>query len=408
MISLYTVPWESKLAYSSLQINLISSAGSLGSYLTPPILGPLSDSHGPVLLTWIAFFGFVPSYLYLAYVFEHGEAWFPGSVIAFFSIGVATSALFFSALLACAKLHPNSKLLSISFPTTFYGLSSVIGTQLTKLSVFQFDNGILNLGKVFRCFALFYSVVFFLTCFSTSTISMIKLKDLPNESEDERQALCPKSSREQFHTRISLFFKDPVAYCFLLVMILSLGIFEMFITDMGSITKLLLPYGSNFTVLPYFAVLSSVARLLCGLLIDLAIKINLPRFYILITFLITGLFSQFAILKALETAQLPYLRMAGILSGFTYGGLFTIFPALTLSIWGDAVFGTAYGTFMLGPAIGSTAFGIFYAKTYDSSCVTSQTPLCIHPVFMTTTVCIMISVIASGFFAMSFKKLRTA
>lgn len=396
MISMYTVPWQARLGYSSMHVNLLSSAGSLGSYLTPPLLGVLSDSHGPVILTWLSFFGFVPSYLYLAHVFATEETWFPGSLVAFFIIGVATSSMFFGALLACAKLHPKTKLLSISFPTTCYGLSSLIGSQVVQLPLFQSDSGYLDLTKVFRTFAVFYTLVFLLTWVSTSTVSIIKLRDLPADTEDERQALLSTTPEVVLMSKTSKFFRDPVAYVLLFIMLLSLGILEMFVTDMGSITSLVVDYKSTYTVLPYFAFFSTASRLSCGLAIDLLTKFKISRMFIVMALLITGLVSQLLIMQSMNLSNKAYLAIASALSGVSYGGLFTTFPALTLNIWGDDVFGTAYGTFMLGPAIGTATFGIFYAKSYDAKCAAENSlASCIVPVFRSTFLYLILSLVVT-------------
>ncbi|CDO94149.1 unnamed protein product [Kluyveromyces dobzhanskii CBS 2104] len=433
LISVYTVPWQLRLGYSSLDVNLISAAGNLGAYLAPPLLGILSDSHGPVVLSWLSFIGFVPSYLYLSYVFQTGsDPCFALSVAAFAVVGISTSALYFSALIACAKLYPDTKLLAISFPTTCFGLSSVIVLQVIKLPWFHCkEAGYLDLAIVFRTIAIFYTFVFVLTSISTSTISIIKLRNATDfalqsnrvvgtdeETAGESTLLLPRESEDEFYARIQNFFQDYVAYTFLAVMLLTMGVLEMFNTNMLSLTNLILGPGSSVNVLTQFAIFSTVSRLLSGLLIDLFTKWNWPRISLIIFMVCAALLAQFVVIRAMNTENTSYVAIASAMSGFTYGGLFTIFPALTLNLWGDEVFGTAYGTFMLGPALGSAFFGVTYARVHDSRCSSitlpsvtdspTSSPTCIVPAFNTSAIALIVALTITIITTIRSKRLRSA
>lgn len=433
MISVYAVPWELRLGYSSLDVNLLYAAGNLGAYLTPPLLGILSDSHGPVILSWLSFIGFVPSYLYLSCVFQLGsDPCFALSVVAFAIVGIATSSLYFCALITCAKLYPDTKLLSISFPTTCFGLSSVIGLQVIKLPWFHSkEDGYLDLAVVFKSFAVFYTFVFLLTWISTSTISIIKLRGSQSPSashasaradaivlEDETTLLLASGNKGEFYKRIRNFFQDYIAYAFLIVMLLSMGVMEMFNTNMVNLTSLILGPGSSFNVLTQFALFSTSSRLLSGLFIDLFTKWNWPRIPLIILMLLSAILAQVIIIHAMNVVNISYIAIASAISGFTYGGLFTIFPALTLNLWGDEVFGTAYGTFMLGPAFGSSFFGVMYAQVHDSNCksvipaatadpVTSS-PNCIVPAFTASTIALVVALTITIIATVKSKRLRSA
>lgn len=61
LISLYSQPWQNHLNYSSWQINTIASMTNLGMYLTPPILGMIADSHGPITLSLLSIIGLYPA-----------------------------------------------------------------------------------------------------------------------------------------------------------------------------------------------------------------------------------------------------------------------------------------------------------------------------------------------------------
>lgn len=413
MVSVYTIPWQLRLGYSSLDVNLISAAANLGAYLTPPILGVLSDSHGPVILSWLSFIGYVPSYLYLSHVFRSGhDPNFIASVVAFAVVGISTSSLYFGALVTCAKLYPDKKLLSISFPTTCFGISSLIGLQVLKLPFFHSKKeGYLDLGVVFGTFAVFYSFVFILTWISTSTISIMKLRlALAEEQEQEQEQeqclgseesplLGPQRKKDQFYIKIRNFATDYLAYSFLAVMLLGLGVLEMFNTNMVNLSSLILGPESSYNVLTQFSIFSTCSRLVSGCLVDLFTKWQWPRITLIFFILSVAILAQVAIIHAMNVVDVTYLSIASAICGLSYGGLFTVFPSLTLNLWGDQVFGTAYGTFMLGPAMGSAFFGIAYARVHDSNCKSTSTsshqhpnhnplaesPNCIVPVFKIST-----------------------
>ncbi|SCU84391.1 LAFA_0D09714g1_1 [Lachancea sp. 'fantastica'] len=391
IISLFTKPWRDHMHYTALQINLISSAVNLGGYLTPPLLGVLSDSHGPVILSWLAVIGFVPSYAYSSYVFEHGETHFAFTLIAFCAIGISTSALFFSGLLTCAKLFPKYKFLSISCPTTFYGLSSLVGSEVLKRAWFSQGHEYLNLGRVFKTFAYFYAVVGTLTWISTSIVAMLKLA----AEQEEHQPLLPtesSASANDYKKRIAQFVRDPSTYLTLLMFFLTIGALEMFLTNMGSVALLVSPDDRNIQdrVLSYYALSSTCTRLIAGLTADILAQHKISRIWILYGCLLLGLLGQVLIVNV-GTSK-TQISVASALSGASYGGLFTIFPTLTLSIWGSSVFGTAYGCFMVAPAIASTVFGILYARVYDTHCTGQMLGAqCVKPIFFLTTVSFLVA-----------------
>ncbi|SCU88691.1 LADA_0E11562g1_1 [Lachancea dasiensis] len=394
IISLFTRPWHSHMHYTSLQINLISSAVNLGGYLTPPLLGIISDSHGPVVLSWLATVGFVSSYSYGSYIFEHGEAHFSLTIIAFSVIGVSTSALFFSGLLTCAKLFPRSKFLSISCPTTFYGLASLIGSEILKNSWFFHGYDYLDLGRVFKAFAWFHAVVGTLTWVSTSVVTILKS---PVEQEEHEPLLDGQSgiSTNDYKERIGRFFRDPAMYLIFFTFFLTIGSLEMFLTNMGSVAILVSPEDRDIQprVLSFYAFMSTITRLIVGLVADFFASHKLSRMPILYVGLAIGLTAQLLVLNVGSNTNL--ILLASALCGTAYGGLFTIFPTLTLSIWGYSIFGTAYGCFMVAPAFGSTMFGILYARIYDAQCSTAYAGAqCVSPVFSLTAVSFGVAFVA--------------
>lgn len=410
LISLYTQPWHIHSGYSSWQINTIASMTTLGMYLTPPVLGIIADLHGPITLNFIAILGFIPCYSYLAYNFEHHElsetdSSFHMVLICFVIIGVATSASYFSALLTCAKLYPRKKLLSISLPTTCFGLSSLIGSQIVRIDWFWFKHhNYLNLTKVFKCLSVIYLLVGFLAWFSTAMVTLMHHHDV--HEEDEIQLLLSNvgsiQSQKEKKFNQKKFFKDPITYVFALSMLLALGPLEMFVTNMASLSDLLtfkVPSRNlSNQLLSSYSFFSTFTRLFIGVVTDFLTERKISTKWILLSFLSICLGSQVFIKYLTNTSdgytELGLIITMGSLSGVVYGGLFTIYPTIILIVYGQELFGTVYGTMMVAPALGSTISYILYAKIYDSDC-SSELPVssCISPVYQTIIYQIIFAII---------------
>lgn len=453
LISLYSFPWQVKLNYTSTQINIISSIANLGAYLTPPILGVIADLHGPITLSCLAILGFVPSYLYLAYSFNNPEfsmsqSSFTGSVFCFFVIGISTSALYFSALLTCTKLYPQRKLLSISLPTTCIGISSLIGSQVLKLETFWIYDPInnlkyLDLYKVFKSLAQLYVIIGISAWIATGTVSMIQFNEssesenleeeevidsthsssVENTSHNETVALLRPSKSslsissamliaQENHKESDLMrimhksvFHDPTLYLFGVTMLLSLGPLEMFITDMGSLANVLLGGRAllhenlSSSLISLFAISSTMTRIIVGLISDYLIFNKKSLKLILLLLLSLTLFAQLLIVsysikwpanKELNTSK---ILIVDLLFGCVYGGLFTIYPTIVLTVWGQASFGSAYGSLMIAPALGATLSCLQHAHVYDTRCVKNVINSCISQVYYFGTFQLTVSLI---------------
>ncbi|CCK70176.1 Mch1p KNAG_0D04300 [Huiozyma naganishii CBS 8797] len=459
LVSLYSYPWKVRLNYTSWQINTISSMASLGAYLVPPVLGILADNHGPITLSCLSIVGFIPSYSYLAYIFNHPEISQTGSsfgvvVACFVVIGISTSALYFSALLTCTKLYPQRKLLSISFPTTCIGISSLVGSQILKFKVFWYDDmsineTYLNLNVVFKCLAILYVIIGLSAWVSTGTVSMITYAEdlkqeadlLEEESDTPTDAVYDVESFEAaslLHTSRSSIsissamlattnygtqksdvatweqpksvFRDPTLYLLAITMLLTLGPLEMFVTDMASLSNLILDSNKTTssntntqnvpsTLLSIFALSSTAARLTSGVISDYLLDHNLKLRRILLPLLVLTLVSQVLILALTESSFLKGLSVkaniliSGAVLGVSYGGLFTIYPTLVLTVWGQKSFGSAYGSLMVAPALGSVVSCMQYALIYDSRCVRNVVGTCISAVYKFGTAQVLVAIV---------------
>lgn len=421
LISLYSEPWRTHLHYSAWQVNMIVSVANLGVYLVPPILGVFADAHGPIALSTLAMLGFIPSYTCLAYLFNHPDiardVSFHLSLGCFVLVGVSTSALYFSALLTCAKLYPDTKLFSISLPTTCFGLSSFLASQLLSLPIFWTKgHGYLNLGKVFSTFAYIYGGVGIMAWIATARVSMIQAKAQHDNDgshqdsgdDDELQPLLQsQASLPDDQRRL---FTDVITYLFAASLLLVLGPLEMLLGNMGSLSNLVYrdsPAVSSELVSLY-AFSSTVARLATGFIGDWFTSRNWSLKWILLTLLMLCLALQLGVLSLVFDPPVSdtwrILGLSGLL-GTVYGGLFTIYPTIVFIVWGERLFGTAYGSMMIAPALGSLFSCMAYARVYDSKCAMKNgNTSCIAPVFKLCVLQILFAIAITMFVLHTWKR----
>ena len=82
-----------------------------------------------------------------------------------------------------------------------------------------------------------------------------------------------------------------------------------------------------------------------------------------------------------------------ILSGISYGGLFTIYPAIIASVWGVDILGLTWGSFMVAPAIGSVGFSLLYGTQSDSKCTKGASADCLLGYLTVTSTSLLFSLV---------------
>lgn len=392
LFPLFTPVLQREAHYTQLEINIIGGCTSLGMYLPLPILGYLADCHGPVLLSVLSVLLFAPGYTLARLSVTHDWG-YEAMAVSFALIGCATSSFYFTNLLTCAKIYPQSKGLTISAPVTCYGLSSLLGAQFLKASFLQHEKG-LDLSKTFKFFSILYLILGTFNWISSSVVTIEK-NILLKAMDSEETPLLPSDSNDlvpNHKEKFKSFLKDISAYVLLFCFFFTIGPSEMYITNMGSLINTISPGSSISNQVSIHAIFSTLARLSLGALSDLlSLKYSISRVYLLFLLIVLGIFTHTVI--ALEAFTGTHFFITSCLSGFLYGGLFTLFPTLILSIWGSEIFGSVYGFYMLSPALSSAMFGMVFGVVYDARCTLTAAVGCIEPVFWITTLSYCISAI---------------
>jgi MFS family permease len=195
---------------------------------------------------------FASSYTLAAQAFTH---YFPlwCFLIAFFFIGMGTSALYFSALTTSAKNFVGHRGLSIAVPIAAFGLSSfwealVAGSPLFAKKVHARGGDVvkeLDVVRLFKFFAILLGVVGVIGALGLIVIPSHLPKRVEGEEATEDDALLPRaeesdesesssvisgvSAREELTAEHRPFLRDRSTYLFGLALLILLGVGEMFI-----------------------------------------------------------------------------------------------------------------------------------------------------------------------------------
>lgn len=408
LFSLYSPSLHKFMKFTYLQINFVASLSAIGMYLSLPILGYLGDMYGPPILSIISIWFFCPSYLISSLVINNNYLHEYHSLnlyllgLCFCSVGLATSSLFFSSLLTCAKIYPNKKGLAISLPIGCYGLSTLLGGQILRLKYFEDEEyRILNLFKVFRFFTILYLVIGILNFVANSIVSMesevIFIDEnsplVDDEDEDEETPLIPQRSHRSIEPvnhkqRFQKFLKDKSAWLLLISLIINIGPLEAYQNNLSSIISKSNHESNLSNQVSVMALSSTIVRLgfggLSDYLSDSSRTYPVCKVWLLSLIIIMGSLGQFMLTQSVNRKSYFSFNLISVLNGGSYGGLFTIYPTIVASVWGIDIMGSTWGSFMVAPAIGSIIFSLLFGKLMDINCNEKGGPTCLQPYFVIT------------------------
>lgn len=429
LYTLFSTSFHEVLGLTYLEINTIASFSACGMYLFLPILGYLADCYGPALLSVFSIWFFCPAYFINTYLVERirydqlvdgvvSPIYIYTLCFTFCLIGLATSALYFSSLLTCARIYPSHKGMAISLPVTCYGLSALIGSQILKLHYFQLENNRLDLYKVFRFFGILYLIVG-LFSFVSSSIVVVE-QELIFDIIDEETALLSECSSEididpttieetpltpqvskfdppNHHERFMAFLHDKSTWLLLFSLLLNIGPLESYQNNLGSILRNISPTANLSNQVSILAAASTVTRLILGWLSDFISSPNrkypICRVWLVIAVIAIGIFGQYSNGILDPNIEVNYASIAAI-NGIAYGGLFTIYPIIVADVWSIDILGSTWAFFMIAPATGSILFSLLYGTNADSRCNDNARALfnnCLERYFTMTSLGLTIS-----------------
>lgn len=421
LFSLFARSLHNAVGLTYTQINFIVSLSAVGMYLCLPVLGYLADKYSPALLTLISIWAFCPAYSINAYLVKVGGAngigpdLDPRNLVvmaaSFSFIGLATSSLYFLSLLTCARIYPNHKSMAISMPVTCYGVSSLVGSQIMKLDYFKLPGSAdLDLYRVFRFFAVLYFGVGILNFVANSIVTIEQevifgdQEPLLADSASESSGLTHQQSHRltiepvDHRARYIRFLKDKSAWVLLASLILNVGPLESFQNNLGLVVDTVTD-GSVAVAdqVSWVAALSTVIRLFIGVIADWILsperRYPVCKVWFLVAVTLLGAAGQLAAL------YVPSFTVVSVLSGLSYGGVFTVYPTIIASIWGVDMMGSTWGSFMVAPAVGSISFSLLYGFQVDQC---GGRVGCLDNYFRFTALCLAVS---SGFVLFAWRRM---
>lgn len=200
--SLYGPLFQSRLHYTQVQVNAVSTAAELAMYLPVPLFGYLCDRCSPRPLSQFAGIIFGLGYLLAAFTFRYGSTksgGFPPAVmvVSFVGVGMGTSCMYLSAVTTCAKNFGRGKHkgLALAMPIAAFGLSgmwqSQIGSRLLYERVGE-RKGEVDVYRYFIFLAILLVVVGTIGAFALNVVDEEELID-EAVSELERSGLLEDS-----------------------------------------------------------------------------------------------------------------------------------------------------------------------------------------------------------------------
>ncbi|KAK3948606.1 hypothetical protein QBC32DRAFT_221630 [Pseudoneurospora amorphoporcata] len=201
IFSMYGHIFQERLHYTQFEVNGLSSAASIATYMPVPLLGYMCDRVGPAPLSFVSALFFAAGYGLAAGVYQR-EAEAPAladgedtsalaywaMIAAFVFIGVGTCSMYMSAVATCAKNFGRGKHrgLALAVPIAAFGLSGMWQSQLgSRVFYERFSDGTKGDLDVFHFFVFLGILLFAVGCLGTFGLKIVDEEDLIDEAVEE-------------------------------------------------------------------------------------------------------------------------------------------------------------------------------------------------------------------------------
>ncbi|KAL8971799.1 MAG: hypothetical protein Q9197_003088 [Variospora fuerteventurae] len=192
----------SSLHYTQVQVNAVSTAAELATYLPVPLIGYLCDRFSPRPLSIFAGIIFGLGYVLAALTYHHGSAkdgGFPPAVmvVSFVGVGLGTSSMYLSAVTTCAKNFGRGKHkgLALAMPTAAFGLSGMWQSQIGSHLLYKRSGEGKGEVDVYRFFIFLAILLFVVGVIGAFALNVVDEEEIIDEavSEMERSGLLEDS-----------------------------------------------------------------------------------------------------------------------------------------------------------------------------------------------------------------------
>lgn len=395
IFSLYSAVFLDYLGYRQMQINAVSVASEIGTYLPVPVFGFICDRYGPGRLSLLSglFFGFGYSLAAATFIRRWDSSLM---VVSFGFIGMGTSSMYFSGVTACAKNFAGTRRrgLALALPIAAFGLSSLWQAQLVS-RVFGDPTapGGLRVDRMFVFFAVSLTIVGAAGFFGLQ-VGSAKLEEESDE-EGEVDELDERDKGRWLNKDTREFLKDKTMWGFATGVFLATGPGEAFINNMGILIQTIRPHATT-TASPngidpalqvsLIALMSTIARITAGSVSDYLApatpithilppqpserksRYETSRMTILFICNAITFVGFFLIASGYIHHQTPptLFWLVSSCVGAGYGSVFCLAPTIVSVVWGTKNFGTNWGIVTMTPALGAIVYGCLFASEFDA------------------------------------------
>ncbi|KAH9079449.1 MFS general substrate transporter [Lactarius deliciosus] len=402
------------LKFTQPQLTTIVLLGMMGQYPFSAPIGKIVDEYGPWACSLIASFLFSGSFAIIAAeiaktpddITGPSESSFRILAGAFFVMGLATDASYFSTLFAATRTFPQYLGAASGASMTLFGLSPLFLSLLASTFFTDLSTG-LDVPRFLKFLALASGIVHLIgafnmrlckpQCITPSTPASAPTSD-EERSIDEREPLLPNKPHRSESQVIPIgesrpvteLFKDSHFWLLALVALIILGSCEMIISNIGTIVLSLnsgrtvsiggssSAAAATATQVRLISISNTLSRVVVGPLADLISPVtsrasgdspSSPQRYrvsrvALLSFVPLLLVGTFLYLElAIRTPG--DLWILSVNTGAAYGITFTILPSIMSTIWGNRDFGRNFGIMTYAPFFGTPLFSYLYAFVSD-------------------------------------------
>ncbi|OZJ05781.1 hypothetical protein BZG36_01291 [Bifiguratus adelaidae] len=172
------------------------------------------------------------------------------------------------------------------------------------------------------------------------------------------------------------FFKDPEVIAFVISLLCLTGGGLMVINSIGAIIGSLYPMSTSPTFANYpslsslqskhvslISIFSCIGRIGAGVVSDTVKKRHVSRLWSFMAFGLVMVFAQS--LGVWFVNDLDHLIYLTVLTGLSYGGVFSVSPTITAEFWGTRRFGTNWGWVSWAPALGGLVCNLVFGGVFD-------------------------------------------
>lgn len=334
------------LNWTGKQASISYTIYSLVFSISMVVYGKLQDKYGPQLLSTIGGifvgFGFV-----LSSVFVHPL----GFIITIgILVGMGVGTVSASTTAPALKWFPSHMKGRITgFVIAGVGLSSVFFSPVVEIIINTY-----SLSKTFLIIGVFILV-------STVFFSRLLINP-PLGYNPEGHNGSEKSESYQNEVR-NLEWNDMLKtldfYKLWIMLACSSAAGLMAISHISNISKVQIGFEGGFILVILISVFSTLGRLVGGSLSDILGRIRLMRIVFIVQGINMLLFSNYN--------NLFYISLGACITGFSYGAVFPIFPAITSDYYGLKNFGMNYGILFTGWGLGGFLGPMIAATIYDNT-----------------------------------------